>query len=394
MTTGNQSLFDAFSLPSVLSPPGNFSSSDHTCSTDQTCSSGKLSSPNSGLRRIVFPDGDDPRVVAAACRASQMSMAAPILLGARADIEQIALEAGGCLDLVEIVDPEESVQFDEYALEFAERRDIPLHTARCMTTVPFYFAAMMLSSGDADAMIAGARCSSQEVLMATDMIVGTAENTPTPSSFLVLEVPGYAGPEGELLVLSDSVVNPEPTPDQLADIVLATADNAEAVLGWDAHVALLSHSTHGHPLEPRAEHVCKAVDIVRRRAPGLKVDGELQLDAALNLAVARKKLPLQSSVAGRANVLIFPDMNAASIAVKLAHELADATICGPILHGFNHPLGIISRGATIRDVLGTIALTSAYTINQMRPLPRAINSINIDARAAGESMWSPRVVRA
>jgi phosphate acetyltransferase len=342
----------------------------------------------------VFPDGDDPRVVAAACRASQMSMAVPILLGARADIETAALEADTTLEGVEIIDPEESSQFDDYAIEFAERRDIPLHTARCMTTVPFYFAAMMLSNGDADAMIAGARCSSQEVLMAADMVVGTDETTSTPSSFLVLEVPGYDGPEGELLVLSDSVVNPEPTPDQLADIVLSTADNAEAVLGWDAHIALLSHSTHGHPLEPRAEHVCKAVDIVRRRAPGLKVDGELQLDAALNPEVARRKLPMHSPVAGRANVLIFPDMHAANIAVKLAHELAGATICGPILHGFNQPIGLISRGATMRDILGTIALTASYATNRMRPLPRIVNSAHIDARAASEPMWSPRVVRA
>jgi phosphate acetyltransferase len=323
-----------------------------------------------------------------------MARAHPILLGSRADITQAADEAGVTLDRVEVVDPQESVQFDDYAVGFAQRRDIPLHTARCMTTVPFYFAAMMLCNGDADAMIAGAGCSSQEVLMATDMVIGTAENTSTPSSFLVLEVPGYAGPQGELLVLSDSVVNPEPDADQLADIVLATADNTEAVLGWDARVALLSHSTHGHPLEPRAEHVCQAVDIVRRRAPGLQVDGELQLDAALNAAVARKKMPHDSSVAGRANVLIFPDMNAASIAVKMAHELADATICGPILHGFNHPLGIISRGANIRDILGTIALTSAYASSLMRPLPRTVNSINVDARAASDSLWSPTLVRA
>lgn len=347
-------------------------------------------------RRIVFPDGLDPRVVSAAAFAGDRGWVDPVLLGNRAEIEEIAHKAGAALDAVEIVDPEKTRQFDEYAIEFAERRGIPLHTARGMTTVPFYFAAMMLCSDDADAMIAGAQCSSQEILMATDLVIGTSHALSTPSSFVVMQVPGYAGPEGELLMLADCVVNPEPNSEALADIALATADTAEAVLDWDARVAMLSHSTHGHPLEPRAEHVSKAVDIVRRRAPGLKIDGELQLDAALNLAVAQKKLPFASSVAGCANVLIFPDMNAGNIAVKMAHELAGATLCGPVLQGFVESIGLISRGATTRDILGTIALTSAYTTALDRPLPRVVNrgrNMGADARAAAGPGWTPSVVR-
>lgn len=345
--------------------------------------------------RIVFPDGIDPRVIGAAAYAGSKGWVTPILLGCRAEIEEVARQAGASLDAVEIIDPEESRQFDEYAIEFAERRGIPLHTARCMTTVPFYFAAMMLCSDDVDAMIAGAQCSSQEILMATDLVVGTRDDPYTPSSFVVMQIPGYAGPEGELLMLADCVVNPAPDSNTLADIALATADTAEAVLDWDARVAMLSHSTHGHPLEPRAEHVSKAVDIVRRRAPGLKIDGELQLDAALNLSVAQKKLPFASTVAGNANVLIFPDMNAGNIAIKMAHELAGATLCGPVLQGFAESIGLISRGATTRDILGTIALTSSYATARKRPLPRIVSSsVGADARAAADSSWSPRVVRA
>jgi phosphate acetyltransferase len=365
MTTGIQSLFDAFLT------------ADHR------------------PHRIVFPDGHDPRIVSAAAYAGSKDWVRPVLLGSRSEIEQVADDAGASLDAVEILDPEESRQFDDYAIDFAERRGIPLHTARCMTTVPFYFAAMMLCSEDVDAMIAGAQCSSQEILMATDLVVGTRDDVYTPSSFVVMQIPGYTGPEGELLVLADCVVNPEPDCETLADIALATADTAEAVLDWDARVAMLSHSTHGHPLEPRAEHVSKAVDIVRRRAPGLKIDGELQLDAALNLAVAQKKLPFASTVAGCANVLIFPDMNAGNIAIKMAHELAGATLCGPVLQGFAETIGLVSRGATTRDILGTIALTGAYATARKRPLPRIVNGtgVGVDARAAAGPGWSPRVVR-
>lgn len=364
MTTGIRSLFDAFSLP------------DHQ------------------PRRIVFPDGTDPRVIGAAAYASQSKLAHPILLGARADIEDTAAELGVKVDQLRIVDPEESRQFDDYAVEFAERRGLPLHTARCMTTVPFYFAAMMLCNDDAEAMITGAHCSSQEVLMAADMVIGVRDGIDTPASFAAVQIPGYDGPEGELLVMADGVVNPEPAPDALADIALATADIAEAVLGWDARVAMLSHSTHSHPLEPRADHVCRAVDMLRRRAPGLKVDGELQLDAALSLGVARRKLPCTGSVAGQANVLIFPDMNAANISLKLVHELARATVCGPVLDGFEETIGLISRGASTEDILGTIALTSAYVTAQRRPQPRTVNPVDMDIRAAGDPLWSPRVVRA
>ncbi len=357
MTTGNSSLFDAFSL------------SDHP------------------LRRIVFPDATDPRVVDAARRASRLGLARPVLLGAVDTVSALADEAGFDLDGVEIIDPEQSDQFEEYALEFAEQRQIPLHTARCMTTVPFYFATLMLSCGDAEAMVAGASCSSQEILMATELTVGTRPGVRTASSFAVLEVPGYRGPEGPLLAVADSVVNPAPDPEALADIALATADNVEALLGWQARVALLSHATHGHPLEPRAEHVCKAVDILRRRAPGLRVDGELQLDAALDPAIACQKLPPAclgaDRVAGCANVLVFPDLNAGNIALKMAQQLASATVCGPVLQGFAHPIGLISRGATSRDILGTVALTAGYANTRSRPQPRLINPFDADLRAGG-----------
>lgn len=351
MTTGTSSLFDIIS-PTADSP-----------------------------RRIVFPDGADPRVVEAACRAQRLRLAQPILLGEVAEIRATLAEAGLGGEGLEIIDPQCSEQFDEYAIEFAEQRQIPLHTARCMTTVPFYFATLMLACGDAEAMIAGASCSSQEILMASELAIGTRPGTTTASSFAILEVPGFRGTQDAMLVLADPVVNPEPTAEQLADIALATADSCEAVLGWQARVALLSHSTHSHPLEPRAEHVCKAVDILRRRAPGLRVDGELQVDAALDPSVADKKLDGAAGVdgvAGRANVLIFPDLNAGNIALKMAQQLAMATVAGPVLQGFEYPVGLVSRAANPRDILATIALTAGYTDARARPQPRLVNPLEVD----------------
>lgn len=341
--------------------------------------------------RVLFPEGADPRVVEAAHHLAHRGLAFPILLGDTDEIERAARGVGVDLGGVEVINPEESTEFDDYAVEFADRRDIPLHTARCMTTVPFYFAAMMLCSGDADALVAGTACSTQEILMATDLVIGTRDDAPTPSSFAVLEIPGRDGAPSRLLAVADCAVNPRPTARQLADIAVSTADSVESLLDWPVRVALLSHSTHGHPLEPHTEQVCEAVDIVRRRVPGLLIDGELQLDAALDPHVARRKMPLTGAVAGRANVLIFPDLNAASIAVKMAHHFAGATVCGPILQGFSKTVGLLSRSATTCDVIGTAILSCAQAAAQKRPQPRTM-SLADGATTRSSPRWGDNVI--
>jgi phosphate acetyltransferase len=331
--------------------------------------------------RLVFVEGSDPRVLRAACEASLTGLADPILLGSRDDIEQTARRTASDLDLVEVLDPQRCDKFDEHAQRFAELRQIPLLRAHSMTCVPFYYAAMMLDRGEAEAMIVGASCSNSEVVMACELALGTREGVDTPSSYAVLEFAGRRGGAGQMLAMADFAVNPEPSALQLADISLTVADSVEEVLGWDARVALLSHSTHGHPLEPCARHVCEAIDLVRQRAPGLKVDGDLQLDAAINATVARHKLSHSGSVAGRANVLIFPDMSAGNIAVKLAHELADAVVCGPVLEGFAGQVGLLSRSSTARDVLGTIALTLGHARAGVHASARSPHSVDLGARA-------------
>ncbi|AWV88201.1 phosphotransacetylase [Bradymonas sediminis] len=337
--------------------------------------------------RVVFPDGHDPRVIEAARRAERIGLIQPILLGPVDEISQISDAMGFGLEGIEVLDPETSELFDAFAQDFAETRDIPAHSARAMSSIPFYFAAMMLDQGMADAMVAGSTCSNQEMLMAIDLAIGTRADTRMPSSFSLLEIPGSASQKPRVLMLSDCLINPSPTACELAEIALNTAELAEAILGWDPCVAMLSHSTYPHPLEPHCQHVARALDEVRRRAPDLNVGGELQLDAALSSRAARCKLSpqklMEDRVAGQANILVFPNLNASDIAIKVAQQLSSATVCGPVLHGFKFPIGLVSRAAQTRDILGTIALTAAYARAHLQLAPPMLHPMGFEFTLGG-----------
>lgn len=332
--------------------------------------------------RVVFPDGHDPRVVEAARRAERIGLIEPILLGPVDEIAETAAALGFGLDGVEVIDPDDSDRFDAFAQEFAEAHHIPAHSARAMSSIPFYFAAMMLDQGQADAMVAGCICSNQEMLMAIELAIGARAPNRLPTSFALLEVPHPCSPEPRILMLSDCLIHPQPTSEELAEITLSTAALAEAILGWQPRVAMLSHSTHAHPLEVRCEHVAHALDEVRRRAPGLCVAGEFQLDVALGVDAAQRKLSAQKmrhdQVAGQANILIFPDLNSSDIAIKITQQLSSATVCGPILHGFKYPIGLVSRAAQTRDILGTIALTAAYAHAHPQLSPRLVHPMGFE----------------
>jgi|GEM_PF-25767 len=332
--------------------------------------------------RVVFPDGHDPRVVEAARRAERIGLIQPILLGPLDEIAETSAALGFGLEGIVVIDPEDSDRFDDCAQDFAEAHHIPAHSARAMSAIPFYFAAMMLDQGQADAMVAGCICSNQEMLMAIELAIGVRPKTRLPTSFALLEVPGSASQEPRLLMLSDCLVHPQPTSEELAEITLSTAALAEAILGWEPRVAMLSHSTHAHPLEVRCEHVAHALDEVRRRAPGLRVEGEFQLDVALGVDAAQRKLSPQKmrrdQVAGQANILIFPDLNSSDIAIKITQQLSSATVCGPILHGFKYPIGLVSRAAQTRDILGTIALTAAYAHAHIQLFPKLVHPMGFE----------------
>ncbi len=249
-----------------------------------------------------------------------------------------------------------SSKLDEYARQYSKDRDLPIGAARLILSKPVYFGAMMVKTGDADAMVAGIATPSEEVVMASELFIGMQEKISTPSAFFLMEIPGFEGEEGNLLIFADAALNPNPTPDQLADIAISSARSARKLLGWEPRIAFLSFSTKGSAMHPDVDKVVEAVRIAREHEPDVLIDGELQADAAIIPEVARKKTDGTSSVAGRANILIFPDLDAGNIGYKLVQRLTKGAAYGPFLQGFARPVSDLSRGAAVGDIIGATIL--------------------------------------
>jgi len=305
--------------------------------------------------RVVFPEGSDPNIVEASLEAQRLGIAQPILIGSP---EQIS--ALGLLGNVRIVDPaasEEAIQ--AYAQTYEEQEGLPARAIARQLRDPLNFAAMMVRCGDADAMVAGLLYETEAVVLSSQMYIGLATGVIVPSSFIVMDVPGWSGGQDGLILFADCALVVSPTSAELASIALSSAASARALLGWVPRVAMISFSTKGSGTHPDVDKVVSALEIAREADPRLLIDGELQVDSAIVPEVSEKKIKGENILKGRANVLVFPDLDAANAAYKLVQRLAGAAAYGPVLQGLAKPVSDLSRGATVDDIVGAATIVAA-----------------------------------
>ncbi|MCB2307663.1 phosphate acetyltransferase [Clostridium estertheticum] len=312
------------------------------------------------IKRIVLPEGEEERTIKASEILKNNSLAEVILIGDASIIQNKAAELSVNICGIEIVDPKNSEKTEVYAKEFYELRKnkgMTIEKAAEMMKDCVYFGTMMLKMGEADGMVSGAVHYTGDLLRPGMQIVKTAPGIKVISSFFIMELPHDEYGEDGLLLFADSAVNINPTAEELAAIAISTADNAKLLCDFEPKVAMLSFSTMGSAKHEKVDKVVKATEIAKNARPDLQIDGELQLDAAIVASVAKQKAP-NSTVAGKANVLIFPDIQSGNIGYKLVQRFARAKAIGPVCQGFAKPINDLSRGCSVDDIVNVVAVTA------------------------------------
>jgi len=312
-------------------------------------------------QRIVFPESGEENIIRAARQVLDEGLAQPILLGDPEELAGIAGRFGLSLEGIEIVDISDADVHVELAQEcHALLPEISLKGAERKLRSPLNIGSFLVAADRADALVAGIERATQEVILASMTFIGMQEGFTTPSSLFLMRVPGFDGPQGELIVFADCGVAVAPDAGELADIALATAHTVRALLEWEPRIALLSFSTKGSGDHESVDRVLAALQMAKDRDPDLLIDGEFQVDAAIVPAVAARKVPGGSPVAGRANILIFPDLNAGNIAYKCVQRFAKADAFGPFLQGFAKTVSDLSRGSSVADIVGVATMASVH----------------------------------
>ena len=309
---------------------------------------------------VVLPEGHDERVIQAARSIKDSEIAIPIILGKPEKVDSAIEKAGIDISDIDIINPKESDKLDFYAEKYVgDRDDISVAVARRMVSKPVFYAGMMVACGDASTMVGGVATATATIIQSGTLTVGLAPGINTASSFFLMIIPDFQGQKDKPFIYADCAVNIDPTAQELADIALASARSGEKLLGVEPKVAMLSFSTKGSASHQSVDKVVEALNIAQTKAPEIAIDGEFQADSAIIARVAAKKVKTESTVAGKANVLIFPDLNCGNVAYKLTQYMANAKAIGPFLQGFAKPVSDLSRGASVEDIVSTTAITLA-----------------------------------
>ncbi len=309
---------------------------------------------------IVLPEGEEPRMIEAAKTITEEGLAHLIFLGREEKVKSLARERGiNFSEKIEIIDPKNSEKLKRYAESYYQlRKDKGLtrDEAYQLLQDPLYFGALMVYHGEADGLVAGSINATGDVFRPALQTIKTAPGIQIVSSCFIMVVPDCPYGDKGVMIFADCAINPDPTAEQLADIAIAAAETGKILIGMEPRVAMLSFSTKGSAKHPLVDKVIEATKIAQGKKPDLLIDGELQADAALIPSIGERKAP-NSKIAGKANILVFPDLQAANIAYKLVERLAKAEAIGPITQGMRKPINDLSRGCSAEDIVNVVAIT-------------------------------------
>ena len=319
-------------------------------------------------QRVAFPEATEEKILLAARECVDKGLIIPVLVGDPAAIKAAAAEYKVDLTGMELFDATDETALDELVTAYYQINSMLSEKTlkRRAQRDSIYTALYLLVLDKVDAMFAGLSHTTGDIIAAGSLIVGLKDGIVTPSSIGIFKIPGYQGSEGELLAFGDSAVCVNPSPEELASIAISACDTVVELLGWEPRCALLSYSTDGSAESEMVDKVRTALKIAREKRPDLLIDGEFQLDAAINPQVAAKKVRRESAVAGKANIIIWPDLNVGNIGVKLVQNFAGADAYGPLLQGYRKIVCDCSRGAPVSELVGNIAMAAVRAQNLKR----------------------------